>query len=293
MNASLQVERARGIGGTDISAILGINPWRSPVDVWAEKTGRAAPIADNPAMRAGRMLEPVIVQMYQEDTGEIVTTGLPMVSRDGILLGHLDGLIEARGRVFEAKTARSADGWGAHNDTEVPLHYEAQVQWYCGLTELPGAEIAVLIGGSDFRIYHVAAVPDLFGEMREAALKFWRDHVEGDMAPAPRSAADAALLWPGSVARVADCDEILASKVLRLKGIKEAIKGLTEEADKIDEDVRIAFADADTLAHGGKVLATYKSQTAKRLDQTAFKAAHPALAAEFTRDSTSRVLRLK
>lgn len=290
---TLITERRRGIGGTDISAILGINPWRSPVDVWAEKTGRSEPIPDNPAMRAGRLLEPVIAQMYEEDTGDHVTRNLPNLVRESILIGHLDGLIEAKGRVWEAKTARSSDGWGASGSSEVPLHYEAQCQWYCGLAELPGADLAALIGGSDFRIFPLVADPDLFGEMREAALRFWRDHVEADVPPTPRSAADAQLLWPGSAARIVEVDADLAARVLQLKGIKETIKRLAEEAEKIDEDLRFAFADADTLACAGKVLATYRSQSASRFDQKAFSAAHPDLFKAFKKQSSSRVLRLK
>jgi putative phage-type endonuclease len=292
-DAQLIYERATGIGGTDISAIIGVNPWRSPVDVWAEKTGRGVPAPDNPAMRAGRLLEPVIAQMYSEDTGLTVTRGLPEIRKEGVLIGHLDGLVAAAGRVWEAKTARTGDGWGAPGTDDVPLHYAAQVQWYCGLSELPAADVAVLIGGSDFRIYHLRADAALFAEMRDAALRFWRDHVQADAPPAPRSVSDASTLWPTSSARIIEADDALADKVLRLHAAKTAIRELTAEADKLDEDVRLAFADADTLSRCGTVLATFKSQSASRFDQRAFAAAHPDLFEQFKRPSTSRVLRLK
>lgn len=293
MTNLLQDERKRGLGGTDISAILGVNPWRSPVDVFQEKTGRAAPIPDNPAMRAGRMLEPVIVQMYQEDTGLQVTTNLPFIRRDGILIGHLDGLVESAGRVWEAKTARHSDGWGAAGTDEIPLHYQAQVQWYCGLTELPAADVAVLIGGSDFRIYQVRADRVLFDELREAALRWWRDHIEADVPPPARSASDAAALWPRSQAREIEVGADLATRVQELAGIKGTIKDLQARADKIEEDVRLAFEDADTLTIGGQVLATYRSQSAMRFDQKAFAADHAALFDQYRKQTSSRVLRIK
>nr|WP_263422590.1 YqaJ viral recombinase family protein [Vibrio penaeicida] len=39
-----QFQRRLGIGGTDVAPILGISPYRTPHDVWQEKTGRITPL---------------------------------------------------------------------------------------------------------------------------------------------------------------------------------------------------------------------------------------------------------
>ena len=55
-------DRKKGLGGTDVSAILGLNEYRNAFDVWAEKTDRVGSIEDNEAMKRGRLLEKTIVE---------------------------------------------------------------------------------------------------------------------------------------------------------------------------------------------------------------------------------------
>ena len=63
-------QRQRGIGGSDISAVLGVNPWKTSYDLWLEKTGRAPlETATTPAMQRGTILEPVVADLYAEETG--------------------------------------------------------------------------------------------------------------------------------------------------------------------------------------------------------------------------------
>ena len=51
--------RKRGLGGSDAGAAVGVNKYRSNVDVWNEKTGAVTPmdISDKPAVRFGKLAE--------------------------------------------------------------------------------------------------------------------------------------------------------------------------------------------------------------------------------------------
>lgn len=291
--SQLHDERRTGIGGTDASALIGVNPWRTAMDVWAEKTGRSAGVPDNEAMRAGRMLEPVILNWYAEDEGVEVMRDLPMLRQDEILIGHVDGLDQERGRIIEAKTASSEKGWGEPRTDQVPIHYAAQVIWYCGLAGLDVADIAVLFNGRDFRIYTVQFDAEAFNAMRDAALRFWDEHIIKDVAPPPRNAKDAAISWPQSKAQAIEASETVLLAVRRLAEVKAESKLLEAESEELESVIKPFFADNDALTCNGETIATFKTQSASRFDSKAFEASNPALYAQFKKSSTSRVLRLK
>jgi predicted phage-related endonuclease len=73
--------------------------------------------------------------------------------------------------------------WGPAGTDEVPQQYLLQVMWTMGVTDLPCADLAVLIGGDDFRIYNFFRDPELEGHLFEAAEKWWRDHVVAGVPP--------------------------------------------------------------------------------------------------------------
>lgn len=166
-------ERMRGVGGSDSPALLGLSTRKTSLEVYLEKTGQLASEPDNVWTRAGRMLEPVVRQMYAEDTGRIVTQPKDMLvhPKHPYVIGHPDGLAE--GRLYEGKTARSDYGWGAQGSDEIPPDYTIQVQHYLAITAMPVADVAVLIGGSDFRIYEVPADLELQQLILDAIADFW------------------------------------------------------------------------------------------------------------------------
>ena len=57
-------ERRTGIGGSDAAAVMGLNPWKSPLDVYLDKTGQLMESPDNPALYWGRVLEEVVAREY-------------------------------------------------------------------------------------------------------------------------------------------------------------------------------------------------------------------------------------
>ena len=59
-------ERRKSLGGSDMGAVLGLNRYRSPYTVWAEKTGRIGETPDNEAMRVGRDLEQYVASRFEE-----------------------------------------------------------------------------------------------------------------------------------------------------------------------------------------------------------------------------------
>lgn len=288
--ASWLASRRTGIGGSDVAAILGLSKWSTPLQVYQDKRGEAPPVPDNDAMRWGRYLEPAVRQAYSDTTGRDVRVPTDMLRHPiyDHMLANLDGVAGGANeplRIFEAKTARSADGWGEPGSDQVPQPYLLQVQHYMEVTGVMVADVAVLIGGSDFRIYEVPADRELQDMLIDAEAEFWQRVQRGEP-PEPVTFADAVARWgKSSRSDLVLADETVLAAIQTLRTVREqkaAVESIEESAKAI---VMRALGECDTLvAPDGKTIATWKAAAApQRFDASAFKAAHPALAAEFTK----------
>lgn len=87
-------QRRTGIGGSDVAAILGLSPWRTPYQVWEDKTGRSDDQEETPALYWGRLLEDPIRQAYADRTGLTVTKPDRMFTSEAhpFMLANLDGI---------------------------------------------------------------------------------------------------------------------------------------------------------------------------------------------------------
>jgi len=279
-------QRMSGIGGSDVAAVVGVSPWKTPLELWREKRGELAPSPDSPVMEWGRRLEPVIVRAYADATGRTVQRPPMLRHRDhAFMIGNLDGVADGE-LVLEAKAARTAHGWGEPGTAFVPQPYLLQVQHYMMVAGLPLAEVAVLIGGHDFRIYRVPADRELQALMIDAEAEFWRRVLEGDP-PEPVTAEDMRQRWGreravGSVTATPHLFRI----VRRLHVLARDIGTLERLQDTARADVMRALADrADTLVdETGQPLATWRIAAGqKRIDAAALRATYPDIAERFTK----------
>lgn len=193
-------ERLGSIGGSDAGAILGLNPYRSPYTVWAEKTGRLPEQEDNESMRQGRDLEAYVAHRFAEKSGKRVerynyllrNTDAPYLHAniDRRVIGEKSGL--------ECKTA-SALAAKIYRGGRFPESYYAQCVTYLAVTEWERWYLAVLVLNKSFFIFQMTTLPDdpcpdwcessVFVPQSEIeALKlfaadFWERHVLADMPP--------------------------------------------------------------------------------------------------------------
>jgi putative phage-type endonuclease len=180
-------DRKTYIGGSDIGAICGLSPFKTPLGVYLDKTGEVSPFEGNVRTEWGTLLEGVILKRYEEVTGNRVER-VPELRHPERpwQVGHLDGACSDKRIVVEAKTAgfRQAHRWGAEGTDEVPAEYLLQCAWYLNLTGYDAAEIAVLFDGSDFRVYRIERDRDLEAGILKLAEAFWRNHVVPRRPPA-------------------------------------------------------------------------------------------------------------
>lgn len=89
--------RKAGLGGSDMPVVLGLSPWKSRRELWAEKRGLAEETPPTPAMLRGIHLEPVAADLYAEQTGrKLRRSNLTRYHREHpFLLCHVDRMIVA------------------------------------------------------------------------------------------------------------------------------------------------------------------------------------------------------
>ena len=181
-------DRTKSIGGTDISAIVGMNPFKSAFDVWLEKTGQSVPKEETLQMKLGKLMEPIVVELYDEQRdqkdGDIRNTKKVYVSHtrdwqtgtpDRLILG-----IPYNG--FEAKTTSSynASEWA---DGAVPPAYQLQCHWYMNILDSEWWDIGCLIGNQSFVCTRLYRDKELEAELVTAGERFWQENVLKEIPP--------------------------------------------------------------------------------------------------------------
>lgn len=262
-------ERKTGIGGSDAAAVLGISPWATPVTVWLDKTGRAAPQEETEAMRIGTELEGFVARRYEQETGRTVQRYNRMVRR-GRLIGNFDRLVVPEGAkvashmgairtdtLLECKT--SSREW----EDGVPLHYQVQVQHYMGLTEcLAHADVACLfLGRKHFETFRVERDEAVIATMRERLEAWWAEYVEGDRMPPPTNEQDCRLLWarsnPGKTVAATDA---IAQRLDDYRKLKEVERNARDGAAQVQGEICAFLGDAEVLSDAsGQPLLTWRS----------------------------------
>ena len=180
--------RNGGIGGSDVSIIAGINPFKSSYQLWLEKTGRIEPRGESSEYAYfGSILEPVVRKEFVSRSG-IKVRQKHMILQNcefPFMYANLDGVATVDGRkaVFEAKTASAfkQDLW----KIEVPAPYILQVQHYMAVTGYEKAYIAALVGGNHFYYHEVERDEEMIGKIIAMEKCFWEENVLKDVEPVP------------------------------------------------------------------------------------------------------------
>lgn len=207
--------RGNGIGSSDAAVAVGISPFKSPLELWLEKTGRqAAPdLSANDAVFWGTTLEHIIATVYAERTGAKVRKVNAVLQHPEYLfmLANLDRLVlhptDGSG-ILEVKTAghHSAQFW----DEGVPDSYQCQVLHQLAVTGKEWCDVAVLIGGQDFRVYRIVRDDAKISDLISREEKFWQCVVQDIQPPVDGSESSGRALssmYPTDKGEVLDCTE--------------------------------------------------------------------------------------
>lgn len=183
-----------GIGGGAIAAIVGVDEFKTALDVWRELRGDEPRTITPPSEAAycGQMLESAVAEMYKDKSGHRLRgDGRQRFAHEARpwQTGRPDRQVVAGGgaEVFglEVKTTDKDNGplWGVQGSADVPDRVMTQCQWYMSLTGFPRWDVAVLIGGNDFRTYTLRRDEKVERLLLRKAHDFWENHVRGATMP--------------------------------------------------------------------------------------------------------------
>ena len=323
--------RRRGIGGSDVAGILGLSKWRTPLDVYNSKINPADAEPPSEAAYWGTTLEDIVSKEFAKRTGFTIQRVNHQFSRDWMIANIDRAIVnpdiakrvfpvtekqraahpEIYGNrlistdiAFEAKTCNAFDSalWGDSQEDEIlsgkvvtehaiPLYYETQVQWYCGVLNLRGMYLAVLIGGSDFRMYWIPARPDVFEVLKTKCEKFWKENVQKKLPPAPINIEDVKKLYARSNGQEIEAEGELAIDYGEYSRLSGEIKSLEKQRETVKSKIAVAMAENEVLTLDGRKVLTFKTQTSKRFDSTRFKKENPDEYLDYVKETTTRVMR--
>lgn len=286
--------RKLGIGGSDASVVCGISRYKSPVELWMEKTNQIPSQEAGEAAYWGTQLEALVRDEFTRRTGiEVSHTGQLLQSEaHPFMLANLDGTCQHPDHgtcIFEAKTASvyKSGEW----DDSIPDEYMLQVQHYMAVTDYKGAYIAVLIGGNTFRWKFVERDEELIAMLIQLESDFW-EHVKSEVPPAldgsDASARFLAERFPDSVPMShVTLPDAAAGLLYQYEAACEQLEAVTALKQEAENLLKQMMGENEVGTVGDRII-TWKSVLQERLDSKTLKAEHPALYRKYANKTSYR-----
>ncbi len=274
----LQVRR-RGIGGSDAAAAVGLSPYKSPLELWLEKTGRDADLPqvdpddmDSP-MYWGTVLEPLVATQYTHKTGRLVrrVNAVLQHPQEPWMLANLDrevvGCPEVQ--ILECKTA-GLNGARLWKDG-VPEYVQLQVMHQLAVTGKRAADVAVLICGQELQIHRIERDEALIGQLIELERRFWHQVETDQVPPADGSESAAAALqclYPRDSGQTVDLrdDEALASSFDELLRLRELMAAHGQREAQLKQGIQQRMGEASKALFPAGEVSWKRSKDGTALD---------------------------
>lgn len=276
--------RQFGLGGSDAGAILGVNPYRSPMEVFRDKLSEF-PIEteDNEAMRQGRDLEEYVAKRFCEQEGKTVRRCNAILRHEKypFLLANVDRIVDGENAILECKTAKSFL-WGKYQKDDIPLPYIFQCYHY--LMVCPQAErvyLAVLIYGMDFKVYTIERQQDQIDQLMKKEVDWWDDHIVMKRMPEPDGSESCQKMLNdmfgtsdgGEMELPGNCDLLLKE----LETSMEEFKALKTKCSQLKQKIELAMGNATVGTTKHFVVKWKPVAGRKTFDQERFLEKYPSM----------------
>lgn len=271
-NHEPKLDRKTYLGGSDIGAVMGIDPYRSPLSVYNDKLG--IQVEEEPksyAMRKGNHFEGPIFSLYAETRG--VWLGAAGVTQPHPIFPFLRGnydrtLLSGKNgtptELLEGKTAniRQSHKWSTPGDetVTVPTHYYAQANYYCGLLGMVRFRIVADLAWfpDDLAEYEFDFHQDFFDLCCEEGARFWVDHVKAQVPPplemGKSTIDDIVRLYPQGNQELVDAPEDIAELYDLAKSRYREMKEAETFLKEFKAQVQFACGPASGMQFGSEVV---------------------------------------
>jgi putative phage-type endonuclease len=251
--------RRQYIGSSDAPAIVGVDPYRTAYDVWAEKRGLVAGFAGNAWTEAGTYCEDAILDWLAMKLDRTISRDISLVDADGVLAANLDGMVldDARPALVEAKLVGIASGvpgdeWGdpqagvegVPKGVLIQTHHAIAVsREQADLPKLTRIIVPALIVTRGFVRYEFEVNEALVDAVRQAGREFYKHYVQAGVAP-PESipSTDTIKRMMRAPNKVVPVDTALVANWLKTKA--EAARA-SEQAEAVRDAMLASLGDAE------------------------------------------------
>lgn len=279
--------RQNGIGSSEVSTILGLNPWETPYQLWRRKKGLDAPKTENEAMIMGHLLEDAVAQRWSIATGrELIKSSsgdwLYYRKDKEFMRASPDRIYWETGKpkniynksVLECKTTQKQI-----DADDLPKHWFVQVQWLMYVIGLNKGSLAWISMGRDFGYKDIAFVPDFAEWMSEETERFWVDNIVGNVEPTATTVADVITKYARHTdGKIIEVTEDIAQTCAQLKEVREQISALESTKEDLEAKIKLGFGDAEAISYGGSTLATWKAaKDSTKFDYKTYQKEHSDL----------------
>ena len=307
------VFRKKGIGGSDVAAILGLSDYRDVIDIYKDKTSEeVVEREETEKMHWGNVLEAPIAEEYAKQTGNKIYTFkelFKMVSgRDPgpvdlafkhpeheFLMGNVDRFYETpdgRRGILEIKTTSKhyMSGW----KYDLPLEYYCQVQHYMyitkalGVIQLDEAHVAILASGQEFTIIPVEYDQKYIDGAVAELTKFWNHHVQKKTPPEPTDGDQVEKLYTAMQDKEIEATGEVMALINNLAETNQKMSELKKHKENLESGIKVIMKDAELLTFQNDLVATWKTVNQSKLDQKALEADYPDLITDYKKPSSYR-----
>ena len=288
-------ERRKGIGGSDASAILGLNPYCSPLKVYMDKIGKGEEQETNEAMRQGTDLEQYVADRFVEETGLKVKKCNRMLRHQehDWMLANVDRLVVGMNAGLECKTTSPYSKF-KFDEGEINPHYYWQSMHYMAVTGAEKWYVAILVLGKSFHVFELKRDENAIETLIAAEKDFWEEYVLKKIPPLPigNDSDDEAIseLYPEGIEEFSDDVLELDGKedMLNLRDFKVKQRDeLDNEIKAIDQELKLMLGD---FQHGLTTSwrVNWTNTNTSRIDTKLLKQKYPQIAEEVTKTTNGR-----
>lgn len=292
-------ERQKGIGGSDVGAIMGVNRWKSPFEIYVDKTEDITEVKESGELSYwGNTLEEVVAREFSIRTGKRVRKDNRQLvhKTHKFMMGNIDRRIVGENALLECTTVNAfrAKEWDGE---EIPPSYILQCQHYMEVMGSDNCYIAALIGGQKFIYKKIERDDELISMIVEAEKDFWINHVEKRIPPKLDGSEAASKYLSKTFKNIDKSLEVnlkaeYMNKINEYLNIKNQMKNLDEALKTIENNLKNELGNAEKgIVEKFQVI--WKGITSNRIDSKVLKEKYPEVYKEVCKQSISRRFEIK
>lgn len=284
--------RSQGVGGSEVAAILGIDPFKTAYDVWNSKVNGVR-TDETYIMKRGTFMEEFIAREFANAFNAVVWKPSSVLTHPTIsfLYASID-------RFYKLNDGNNTTGVLECKDTTklisepIPAHY-IQVQWYMMISKLQNGYLAYNTP-FEAKYFEIKSDANFQQMLITKVVDFWNNFVMTKTPPPAHNLDDVKAIYKevadGKIVVANDNVKDLLIKILQLKN---SIKQKEVQIEEHERQLFEFFGDAEIIIDDvNDVLATWKATETTRFDIATFKKEHPELVANYLKTTSTRRLNI-